>query len=57
VVNQKIKPGQKCTKKLLEKYGEAQPGRLVKVAGGSWNKKVGYRELPYREAVSLGLDN
>jgi hypothetical protein len=38
-------------------YGEVQLGRLVKAAGGYWNKEEGYWELPYREAVSLGLDN
>jgi hypothetical protein len=38
-------------------YGEVQLGRLVKAAGGYWNKEKGYWELPYREAVSLGLDN
>jgi hypothetical protein len=93
--NRKLKPGQKGTKKLMEKYGEKllnvryvynsekhimmktvelliqqkpwypnknkipynkieygefQLRRLVKAAGGFW-------ELPYREAVSLGLDN
>jgi len=25
--------------------------------GGRWNKFAGYWELPYREAVSSGLDN
>jgi hypothetical protein len=105
--NRKLKPGQKGTKKLMEKYGEkllnvryvynsekhimmktvelliqqkpwypnknkipynkkvhlkieygeVQLGRLVKAAGGYWNKEEGYWELPYREAVSLGLDN
>jgi len=34
-----------------------QLGRLVKAAGGYWNKEGGYWELPYREAVSLGLEN
>jgi len=105
--NRKLKPGQKGTKKLFEKYGdklinvryvydsekhimmktvelliekrpwyrkkgktsynkkvhlkidygEVELGRLVKTAGGRWNKQGGYWELPYREAVALGLDN
>jgi len=38
-------------------YGEVKLGRLVKAAGGRWNKEGGYWELPYREVVSLGLDN
>ena len=57
MLNRKLKPGQKGTKKLVEKYGENQLGRLIKSAGGFWNKEGGYWELPYREAVSLGLDN
>ena len=43
--------------RLKIEYGEVQLGRLVKSAGGSWNKEGGYWELPYREAVLLGLDN
>ena len=38
-------------------YGEVKLGRSVKLAGGRWNKVKGYWELPYREAVALGLDN
>ncbi len=106
-INRKLKPGQKGTKKLLEKYGdnllsvryiydsekqvmmktiellvekkrwipnknkirynkvvhlridygEVSIGRIVKSAGRIWNKEKGYWELPYREVVSLGLDN
>ncbi len=41
---------------LAVKYGEVQIGRLIRSAGGRWNKAAGYWELPYREAVSLGLD-
>jgi len=107
MLNRKLKPGQKGTKKLVEKYGEkllnvryvydsekhvvkktveliveqkpwqpnqskipynkkvhlwieygeAHLGRLIKSAGGFWNKDKGYWELPYREVVSLGLEN
>ena len=42
---------------LRADYGEVYLGRLEKAAGGFWNKKGGYWELPYRESVSLGLDN
>lgn len=42
---------------LRIEYGEIGLGRLVKSAGGRWNKEGGYWELPYREVVSLGLDN
>ena len=38
-------------------YSEVYLDRLVKAAGGLWNKEGGYWELPYREAVSIGLDN
>ena len=42
---------------LKVEYGEPHLGRLIKSAGRFWNKERGYWELPYREAVSLGLDN
>jgi len=42
---------------LRVEYGDAHLGRLIKSAGGFWNKERGYWELPYREAVSLGPDN
>jgi len=107
MLNRKLKPGQKGTKKLVERYGEkllniryvydpkrhvmmktaelivdqkpwepnknripynkrvhlrieygeADLGRLIKSAGGFWNKEEGYWVLPYREVVSLGLEN
>ncbi|MDD5231024.1 MAG: hypothetical protein PHC43_06805 [Candidatus Marinimicrobia bacterium] len=37
-------------------YGEVQLGRLVKSAGGRWNRAKKYWELPYGEALALGLD-
>jgi len=42
---------------LRIEYGEAQLGRLIKSAGGFWNKEGGYWELPYREVLNLGLEN
>ena len=38
-------------------YGEVHLGRLIKSAGGSWNKEVGYWKLQYREVIALGLVN
>ncbi|NOY58884.1 MAG: hypothetical protein GXO75_08105 [Calditrichaeota bacterium] len=37
-------------------YGETSLGRLVRAAGGRWNRKKKLWELPYREAVNLGLE-
>jgi len=37
-------------------YGEIQIGRLIKSAGGRWNREKKVWELPYGEAIALGLD-
>ncbi|MEJ2637314.1 MAG: hypothetical protein P8184_18760 [Calditrichia bacterium] len=37
------------------KYGEISLGKLVKSAGGRWNKEKKLWELAYGEAVALGL--
>jgi len=37
-------------------YGERELGRLVRAAGGRWNRKRQVWELPFREAVNLGLE-
>ncbi len=42
---------------LRVEYGEVKIGQLIKSCGGRWNKLAGYWELPYREVISLGLDN
>jgi len=36
--------------------GEIQTGRLVRSAGGKWNRARKLWELPYREAIALGLE-
>ncbi len=36
-------------------YGELGLSKLVKAAGGRWNKKIKLWELPYKEVISLGL--
>lgn len=36
-------------------YGEVEAGRLVRSAGGIWDKKKQLWHLPYREAISLGF--
>jgi len=38
-------------------YGEIQIGRLIKSAGGRWNREKKVWELPYGKAIALGLDN
>jgi len=37
-------------------YREIQIGRLIKSAGGRWNREKKVWELPYGEAIALGLD-
>lgn len=38
------------------KYGEREIASIVKNAGGKWNRKEMVWELPYKEALSLGLE-
>lgn len=37
-------------------YGEVRIGRLIKAAGGRWNRKKRLWELPYGEVQALGLE-
>jgi len=37
-------------------YGEVHLGRLVKAAGGKWNRQKRVWELPCREVQALGLE-
>jgi len=43
--------------KLEVKYGEISIRRLIKAAGGNWNRKEHVWELPYKEVLALGLEN
>jgi len=38
-------------------YGEVNLGRLVRNAGGKWDKKKQLWQLPYLEAINLGLED
>jgi len=38
-------------------FGEIKLGRLVREAGGIWNRQKKLWEIPYREAVNLGLED
>ena len=38
-------------------YGEKEIASLVKHAGGKWNRKEQVWELPYGEALSLGIED
>jgi hypothetical protein len=38
-------------------FGEIEIGRLVKNAGGRWDKKTQLWHIPYHEVISLGLVN
>lgn len=42
---------------LRVQYGEVHIQRLIKAAGGKWNPNTKLWELPYKEAVALGLEN
>jgi len=37
-------------------YGEIQIGRMIRAAGGRWDREKLVWLLPYREAKALGLD-
>jgi hypothetical protein len=38
-------------------FGEIQTGRLVRSAGGRWNRKKKLWELSYQQVIALGLDD
>jgi hypothetical protein len=42
---------------LRVRYGEVSLARTVNEAGGRWNREKGLWELPYEQAVLLGLEN
>ncbi len=37
-------------------YGEVELGRMIRAAGGKWDRKKKQWELPYRDAINLGLE-
>ena len=37
-------------------YGELKTAKLVKAAGGRWNRQAKIWELPYKEVKALGLE-
>ena len=47
-------PGNKIVE-IKVSYGEVEIRRLVRQAGGKWNKEKKIWLLPYREVISLGL--
>jgi hypothetical protein len=42
---------------LRVKYGEIRIGKLIRNAGGNWNREKGVWELTYGEVLALGLEN
>jgi len=38
-------------------YGEVHVGKLIRAAGGRWNRKEKLWQLPYGEVLALGLEN
>ena len=49
-------PANKLTR-LRVNYGEVHVGKVIRAAGGRWDKKRKCWELPYREVVALGLED
>lgn len=39
------------------KYGEIETGRIVRAAGGRWNRKKKLWEISYQQVIALGLDD
>jgi len=42
---------------LKVKHGEINMGKLIRVAGGRWNRKEKVWELPDSEVLALGLED
>ena len=42
---------------LKMNYMKVQIDKLIEAAGGKWNPNTKLRELPYKEAVALGLEH
>ena len=42
---------------LRVKYGEVHIDKLIRAAGGRWDPNKKLWELPYKEAVALGLEH
>jgi len=42
---------------LTVAYGEVHVGKLIRDAGGRWNRKEKLWQLPYGEVLALGLEN
>jgi len=42
---------------LQVKYGEVHIGKLIRSAGGYWNREQRVWELPYGEVIALGLED
>jgi len=38
-------------------YGEVHIGKLIRSAGGRWNKKIKLWELPLSDVEALGLED
>jgi len=53
--NKNKKPSNKIVQVRIA-YGEIHLGRLVKAAGGKWNRNKKVWELPYGEVLDLGLE-
>ena len=42
---------------LKGKYGEIETGKMIRSAGGKWNRQDRVRELPYEHVIGLGLED
>ena len=52
----KRKPPRNKIVQITVAYGEVRVGKLVREAGGKWNRKARVWELSYGEVLDLGLE-
>jgi hypothetical protein len=43
--------------RIVNEFGEIHLGRLVRAAGGRWNKTKKLWEIPFGEVLELGLED
>ena len=50
------KPPRNKIVQITVAYGETRIGKLVRAAGGRWNRRARVWELPYGQVLDLGLE-
>ena len=51
------KPPMNKMMSIAVKYGEVDIGKMIRSAGGRWDRNNKVWELPYSEVLALGLEN